>query len=144
MWLIGWFKVGKILKMSVIGLLKSPWKGLWPLGKVDQNLLKHQMWNSCLSDSTDENQMPLHSVEISLFFHYSDFTWKQFRRFYKCKICQFHTFRLKIFTFREFLHFLTAKFYQINKIQSLQIFTLREFLHFLTAEFYQINKIQSL
>ena len=33
----------------------------------------------------------IHSVEISWFFYYSDFTWNQFWWFYKCKICHFNT-----------------------------------------------------
>merc|ERR1712012_835075 len=44
------------LKMSVIRLPQSPLKVLQPSSKANQNLMKPQILNTCLPDSTDENQ----------------------------------------------------------------------------------------
>ena len=42
--------------MSVIRLPQSPLKVLQPSSKANQNLMKPQILNTCLPDSTDENQ----------------------------------------------------------------------------------------
>ena len=62
-------------------------------------------------------------VEISWFLYTSNFTWNQFLVFYKWKSCRFNTFRgseLRFLWIYEFLDFLKAEIYQINKIQSPQ------------------------
>ena len=51
-----------------------------------------------------------HSVEISWFFYYSDFTWNQFLGLLKCKICHCNTFRgSEFWSFYEFVKFLKAE-----------------------------------
>ena len=50
------FLFSPFLKMSVIRLPQSPLKVLQPSSKANQNLMKPQILNTCLPDSTDENQ----------------------------------------------------------------------------------------
>ena len=80
-----------------------------------QNIGKHT-WLIVSRHWCDKIQT--HSVEISGFFYHSDFTWNQFWGFLKCKICYSNTFRGSEFWFYEFLHFLKAEIFQMNKNES--------------------------
>ena len=68
-------------------------------------------------------------MENSGFFHISNFTWNQFWRLYKCKICHFNTFRGSEFWFYQFLQFLKAVGYHINQIHSPTQMAVLESLH---------------
>ena len=71
-----------------------------------------------------------HSVEISWFFYYSDFTWNQFWGFLKCKISHFTTFRSSEFSLLwNFAFFEVWNLDQMNKIPS-------HFDHLSTSEFW--------
>ena len=63
-----------------------------------------------------------HSVEISWFFHHSDFTWNQFLGFYRCKICHFDTFTLRhwIWIFMNFWALWMLKFTKLKNSELLK------------------------
>ena len=88
--------------------------------RFEKLLVKHNFliyWNAL----KNENKKPIerkkkHSVENSLFFEHSDFTWNQF--FWDSRSAKYailtHLEALNV-DFHELLQFLKAEMYQINK-----------------------------
>ena len=67
-------------------------EGKWPI-------LVELIYFYCGKMAKNSRFIAMHSVEVSWFFHQSDFTWNQFWEMWKCKICPFNTFRGSEFWF---------------------------------------------